>query len=440
MWHDLTPRGPFGHSRAYIARLFACLVFAAPSLMAGPVRASDGDSADTARSLQEIEKQLEASKQAVAGYEGTEKETAAALDKLRDRMTSLAGDMQQREARQQQLEAQANELEDKEDATLADLERDRGTLGELLAALQRFSLYPPQAALLRGDDPVAAVRGGMLIASAMPGIRERADALSARLRELHQLRSDLEDRRAQLADVRGDLAAKRAELEALIAERTQLLETTRVARAAESARATRLAARARDMRDLIARLEEERKQREAQEAAAAAAAAAAAEAQRQQQAALAVPIAPAPQQPDAAPGGGSGRGKETRLRGGLIKPVAGPILTAYGDDDDTGEPLHGIRFAVTPGATVVAPAAGRVAYAGPFRGFGQILILEHSGGYHSLMAGFGRIDAVVGQRVEAGEPVGTVEGRGDTSSPTFYFELRQGGDPIDPAEGIRGRG
>ena len=86
-------------------------------------------------------------------------------------------------------------------------------------------------------------------------------------------------------------------------------------------------------------------------------------------------------------------------------------------------------------ATVVAPYDGTVIYAGRFEGFGLILIIEHGEGYHTLLAGLGRIDLQVGQRVLAGEPVGTMRSQqagGGTGSPELYVELRHNGDPIDP--------
>nr|WP_242480579.1 peptidoglycan DD-metalloendopeptidase family protein [Rhodovibrio sodomensis] len=106
----------------------------------------------------------------------------------------------------------------------------------------------------------------------------------------------------------------------------------------------------------------------------------------------------------------------------------------------------GIEIVTRPGAQVVAPYDGKVVYAGPFRGYGRILIIEHGGRYHSLLAGLERIDAVVGQWVLAGEPVGVMAGgatAGGTGAggqinppagrtPKLYVELRRTGQPINP--------
>jgi septal ring factor EnvC (AmiA/AmiB activator) len=113
-------------------------------------------------------------------------------------------------------------------------------------------------------------------------------------------------------------------------------------------------------------------------------------------------------------------------------PAAARLTAGWGDPlPDTGEASHGLLLETRPGAQIVATFDGRVVYAGLFRRYGLILILEHGGRYHSLLAGLGRIDVVLGQWVVAGEPVGLMasptEGR-----PALYLELRHNGQPIDP--------
>ncbi|CAK0754013.1 hypothetical protein CCP1ISM_5480001 [Azospirillaceae bacterium] len=85
---------------------------------------------------------------------------------------------------------------------------------------------------------------------------------------------------------------------------------------------------------------------------------------------------------------------------------------------------------------MVAPQDGTIRFAGPFRGFGQLLIVDHGNGYHSLIAGLGRIDTTVGRPVSAGEPIGIVGDPADGVS-ELYFELRRSGQPVNPRHGIR---
>ena len=110
----------------------------------------------------------------------------------------------------------------------------------------------------------------------------------------------------------------------------------------------------------------------------------------------------------------------------------------YGQTNGLGETNRGLTLEPYPGAPIVAPLDGEVRFAGTFRGYGELLILEHSGGYHSLIAGFGRLDARIGQQVLAGEPVGVtaLPQSGTTDTPTLYFEFRSNGQPINPVQGL----
>ena len=123
-----------------------------------------------------------------------------------------------------------------------------------------------------------------------------------------------------------------------------------------------------------------------------------------------------------------------RFAGGAGLPIAGQIKTAFGHDNGLGITSHGLTIVARPGATVTAPAAGTVKFAGPFRGYREILILEHSGGYLSLIAGMARINVAVGTSVGTGEPVGAMDERPD-ARPELYYELRRNGQPVDPEAG-----
>ena len=122
----------------------------------------------------------------------------------------------------------------------------------------------------------------------------------------------------------------------------------------------------------------------------------------------------------------------------VFAPARGRIVTHFGDPTETGGASKGLVLETRAGAQIVAPFDGRIAFEGPFRSYGQILIIEHGGGYHTVLAGLDRVDAVVGQYLLAGEPVG-VMGSGEESGaasasgrPRLYLELRRDGQPIDP--------
>jgi murein hydrolase activator len=120
-------------------------------------------------------------------------------------------------------------------------------------------------------------------------------------------------------------------------------------------------------------------------------------------------------------------------------PARGRIVETWGQAQPGGQIARGLTIEPREAASLVAPADGTVAFAGTFRGYGQILILEHGGGYHSILAQLGRIDAAVGQTVAAGEPVGRA-GIDERGMPVLYLELRRNGQPVDPTPWLQTAG
>jgi septal ring factor EnvC (AmiA/AmiB activator) len=115
-----------------------------------------------------------------------------------------------------------------------------------------------------------------------------------------------------------------------------------------------------------------------------------------------------------------------------LLPVVGRTVAGFGAPEGPGT-SRGITFAPTAGAQVVAPAAGRVVFAGPYRGYGRIVIIDHDGGWTSLVTGLARLDVGVGDRLVGGSPLG-VAGPGQ---PTISLELRREGEPVNPLQYIR---
>jgi len=116
-----------------------------------------------------------------------------------------------------------------------------------------------------------------------------------------------------------------------------------------------------------------------------------------------------------------------------ILPVAGRVTTGFGEQGTTGA-AQGLTIAPVPSAQIIAPAAGRVAFAGPYRGYGQIVIVEHDGGWTSLITGMGRIDVGVGDKVVQGSPLGIAA----PARPQVTVELRKDGAPINPLGVLHG--
>lgn len=127
---------------------------------------------------------------------------------------------------------------------------------------------------------------------------------------------------------------------------------------------------------------------------------------------------------------GVGTSSSQALRIALIKPVEGSLVTSFGTPGSAGLNASGLTVRTDVDAVVAAPAAGRVAFTGPFRAYGPIVIIEHGGGIVTLIAGLSQIDITAGDAVLAGQPIGRMGAEADPRE--LYFELRAGGEPVDP--------
>ncbi len=323
-------------------------------------------------------------------------------------------------------------LTGREDAAKHSLEARRAVVAEVLAALQRMGRKPPPALLVDPEDVLKAIRTSMLLGAVLPGMRAETERLVADLTELTRTRVAIETERRGLDAELSSLAAERERMAALVDARQAALGRAQGEMQAAAATAARLAGEAGSLKDLIGRMERDN-----------AAAARAAEAARQSDAKLAqaaptAGIAAAPFQDSArlAPAVAF-----DKTRGLLPLPVAGTLLRGFGEDDGLGGIEKGLLVETQASAPVAAPADGWIAYAGPYRSFGQLLILNVGAGYYIVLAGMDRINVGLGQFVLAGEPVAMM-GDGSTKTaaavalgaarPVLYVEFRKDGATIDP--------
>ncbi len=400
------------------------LPFLALALLAlGPTTAAAAETQE----LQDVEQQLEADRERAAALAEEQERKITEINSLRREAIAAARTAQRHEAELIALEARLRELNERESAIRAELSERRYAMSGTLAALERLSRNPPQTLLAFPDAPTRMVRSGILLKVALPRIRDDAARLAAKLDELTGVR---EETRLQLASVAAEtteLEAEQKRLAGILQRKSTLLKQTEAERRDVNRRVAELANKAKSIRELLAQIEAERRQREA--------------AEKKRQAELAAQQAAAlRQQAPERKGSAADLTRPAGIRpfpdsGPITDPTSAQIVLYYGQRNRLGQVERGITYATRPGAQIVAPHDGLVTFAGPFEDYGQILIIEHDGGYHTLLAGLERLDTAVGQWVLAGEPVGAM-GQTSLDGSGLYLELRRDGQPINPQRWI----
>lgn len=334
---------------------------------------------------------------------------AAELTKLQAEAAGLADQIQKAERLLTQAERRIGEMDIREKTLSADLEKRRTGMGPLLAALQRLTRDPPPALAVSPDDASKAARGAMLIAAVTEKLNVEAQKIAATLKDLGETRAALIVERDAARTQEAGLNRRRGELKGLVERRQALVKDLDDGVAAANGRIARLQARAADMTDLMAWLDEAPKPRGHSSATA--------------EEANAAPVTVA---------GRSAKVAFTTRRGKLPWPAMGDVARRFGDTEDNGTTAQGVTLRTRADAQITAPADGEIVFAGPFGDYGRLLILAPSEGYFVLIGGFGRLDATVGQYVLAGEPLGTTAGSEQKNGPLLYIELRREGAPVDP--------
>ncbi len=379
----------------------------------------------SARKLKEVQNALESGRLKESVLSREAETLAKEAEILRTKSVESARAAQDREEAISALERRLDKLNAELARRTAAAGSQHAQLVRLLGALERIALRPPETLIALPATPNDTVRSALLLRTAVPSVQAQSQALQLELMKLASLRADISNRRAELTAALESLTEERKQLEQTVKQKTRLAAIAEEQRASIAGRNERLAAKAKDLKDLLARLESARAKAQAPKPQASVARTAPAERQ--------VALIP----PPASPQPGAGHSFES-AQGRLLLPVRGQIIRSFGQEGAGGAPDKGITIETRPGAQVVAPYDGQVAFSGPFRGYGQILIIDHGEGYHTLLVGLSRIDGGEGQKVVAGEPVGLM-GNSDSGKPALYVELRRNGRPINPLPWLTAR-
>lgn len=384
-------REPFlkgeGWRRGFVAAIGALALTFGTAQAAG----TGGKNHQTHERLQSVEAQLDARKKEQSSLDAQSKEASEGLRELRQKLIVATEAMERKQGEAMRLEDKLAGLA-KDSASRRDaLADERRNLKGMTSALIELGRQPPESFLLRSGLTVAYVHRAVLLRAILPRLKERVEIVARDLAALHDIATEMEEQKRLIVSAQRNLEEQRVSLDQLIRARQGLLQRSEEQKEAIARQLASLSGEAKDLRQLMEKLQARR----------------------------------APQR---------GRMPGQALSAALRAPVVGKVARRFGERDEDGVTSSGVTFAGLSGAPVVAPAPGRVAFVGPFKGYGQIMILQHDGGYHSFMAGFGRIDAEMGQEVAAGEPLGVLPVKDfDADKPELYFEWRRNNEPIDPA-------
>ena len=390
---------------------------------AQPCFAEASTSSGTAQQLDAIEQSLQSSTEKQAAI-ATEIEAAVkAQNEISEKLIDLAKTLGTKKNAIADADARLKALASEAIVIRSDLAAKQDRLSELLAGLQRLEQNPPPALVVDSLDVLQALRGAMMFGAVVPEMRVQANALKVQLSRLEAIQTESETSKINLKSAELALNVSQKELKALQAEKKNFAITAAKDLSAEKQRASDLAQEAKTLKQLLANLEAAKIEAEAQKTIEAKARE---EAEKLKVAALAKPAIAISEQ-----------------LGKLAYPVQGDILKQFGDDNGLGSQLEGVAIATSAGQNVISPVDGRIEFAGPFRSYGQLLILNAGEGYLVLCAGMKQISVEIGQSVRAGEPLGImgegpsslalIGGEQELARPVLYVEFRKNNEPVDPS-------
>lgn len=398
------------------------------ALMLRPVMAADVSKADLAKMEREVQAQnLE------------HKKLQAQATQISLELTRISKDMIASAKQIQNSEEKISRMESELETLRADLKKaeenfvvEDDNLIKTLSALQNLALKPTEALFVQPLTPVEIIRSAMLLREAVPYLQENAARIREDLEKIENQKNLVEKQVARIIRQKKILENEHEQMKALVQRKSKIRNAVEIKSVKAKKKVERLASQANDIRDLLNKLEKQRQEklrrqeeerRRLAELKAAEARRAAEETKKLEEKQRADLIKFKPEVINEV-------GENfVKAKGHLLRPARGPVVTAYGEQMSKGVTSKGIIIKTRSQAQVISPYDGTVIFAGPFRGYGNLIIIEHGQGYLSLLAGLEEVDCELGQMLLAGEPVGQMPESGDTR---LYVELRKDNHPINP--------
>lgn len=409
----------------------------APAGLTPPAYSQDTTPADTTpdttpdrQSLERLSAQQEEAEAEREHLDAQRAQTLREIDRLQNDLVSTAAEAASYEGAQRNMIDRLKALEAEEASLNSTIFQNRGNLTQLLAALQRIERNPPPALAINPQDAKDAAQSARLLSAISAQLKERANILSGQLSALGDVKSNIIAQKTELEDNLAALSTRRTKLTDTVSEKQQLEASISEQSEERSQRIAKLAADAVSLRELITRFEQR--------------------ARAVQPRVKPGTAAPPPSQnvttdngipiPKLKPRSGLPPEPlelppETQrfadARGLLRAPARGQIITRYNVRQPDGERSKGFTVRTLSEAQVLSPYAGRIEFAGAFKNYDNVVIINVGEDYFILMTGLGDVFGKEGQNVKAGEPVGLMPFN-VTEGPKLYIEIRKSGLTIDP--------
>ncbi len=379
------------------------------------------DNAQNSERLDRLRQQIEQSSEKAKQLEEQAAAVRKEIAKIQQKLINSAAEIQSIEDEILEREATLKELRENEIELEERLANKKFEMASTLGAMQRLSIQKTSAVTFKPGEAVDTLRTASLLKVILPDLQNRATILQEDLSELNDVRDDIVQNNLELKAELTRLVIANEDIDTLLKQRVEQQKNLEYTTEQERAKIRSFAENAKDLQDLIEKIEREIALRDE-------AARRAVETLRDRPQSSANAVTASTPMPDGAISFASAKGN-------LPLPARGSINQTFNQMLSTGQRSRGITVDTRPDATVIAPHDGRIVFAGPFRSYGQLLIIGHGDGYHTLLAGMENINGIVGQWVLKGEPVGQMSGNtanGSNSRQKLYVELRQEGKPINP--------
>lgn len=394
------------------------------------------------RDLRQVEKQIESAQKKQESLTFQRDLLKLEINNLKKELVSAARRISRADTNLTELEEKLEDLKNVEANTLGDLDRRQDELAGTISAMIRLNRRPDTILLGSSASLMDNLRAAKIMRRLVPHLEHESSQLGQQLLTLATLRTQTFEQHEALIALKNNRGREQSRLNSLIKSKRNIERKVQRDSKVQHRKIAALGAQAKSLTSLVQKLGVEKKRRDKETAQQRLNTE-----QKPRQTAIKL-IAPStkgrkparkrpPPEPSAdnqqlASLGGALRSNRTfsSAKGKLPLPVSGKIIARYGKSTESGRD-KGIVIETRPQAAVFSPYDGQIAFAGSFRHYGLLLIIDHGEGYHTLLAGMTEINGQVGQHLLAGEPVGQMDIK-ETQKPTLYMELRREGSPINP--------